>query len=113
MSLSRLKEAAARSVDRRSKKKNLEKTALPAPPAPVGVVKTTRSGRRYRVYDIPLSELPRFLEKNQFELIGGSYYVSEGKLILGVKKRRKKSISSVFSLIYIIKLLEVSNHEYK
>jgi hypothetical protein len=80
-------QAAAQSAARRSKKTPEPVPMVPAVPSPEGIVKTSRSGRSYRVLTIPLMDLPRFLEKNNLEPKTYFYYPPESDWFLGVKNR--------------------------
>lgn len=102
-------QAAARSSSRR-KKKTSPPPLEPALPAPAGVVKTSPSGKRYRVLTIPLMDLPAFLEKNNLEPKTYFYYPPESDWFLGVRKKEKKILMSLDKLVIEVRrawMLEV------
>lgn len=65
--LSLLQEAAARSVARQEKRKEEVSPPPPEPGTWEGVIKKTPTGKIYRLYTIPLADLPAFLERKDFE----------------------------------------------
>lgn len=66
MSLSNLKQSAARSAARQAKRK------APSPPPlepglPEGEIKQSKTGKKYRLYKVSLEDLPSFLARKEFE----------------------------------------------
>lgn len=88
MTTESLRRSAARSAARRHKKEPISPSDRPAMnEIPKGIVKTTPSGRRYRVTVVPLELLPRFFALTDLEPRTYFYFIPEGDYCLGVRPR--------------------------
>jgi hypothetical protein len=87
----------------------MKKTLSPPPPIPDvsklrGIVKTSPRGRRYKLYTVPLSALPAFLEAKKLEPKKSFHFPPEARgeteeerardWVLGVKRILRKGRSS-------------------